>query len=245
MCRSLAACLVAAGCLLAPAAHADFRAEYASAKGAAGPSLSRIEVGGGQMRMDTGNASVLVNAGSGQVMLLLHDKHEYMDVGKMAQSLSQMLESVPPQMRDMVKQRMAAHGAGGDVSYAPSGASLSVDGHACTVYRVDVGNQHASDVCLADIGAAGISAADQATVRKAFDALRDMAKAASAGLLASSSLNQIPAGKFPVQITRYENGKVVETAQLKAISTAALDAHDFKVPAGYAEREMPSLGARH
>jgi hypothetical protein len=197
------------------------------------------------MRMDSGNVSMLVDAASGNILMLMRDKQQYMDMGKMAQSMSAMLSSVPPQMREMMKQRMAAHGHGGAaVTYAPTGQSVTIAGYSCAVYSVSVGTDHSGDTCLADISAAGIDAADQATVRKVFDDLRAMAQTASAGM-ASSSLNQIPTGKFPVQMTRYEGGKEVAVSQIKDVTRGAIAGADFAIPAGYSEMQMPAFGAPH
>jgi len=239
----LALALATIGCTLAAPARADFSADFANVQGTGGASLTRIEVSGGHMRMDTGNGSMLVDANSGRILMLMHDKREYMDMGKMAQSLNAMLANVPPQMRDMMKQRMAAHG-GGTVTYAPSGQTATVAGYACAIYRVTVGANHISDSCLADLSAAGIDAADQATVRKVFDDLRAMAQTASAGM-AKSALSQIPTGKFPVRMTRYEDGKVADVAQIKSVNRAAVNRADFEIPAGYSETEMPAMGMHH
>lgn len=229
------------GCALAVPAWADFSADFADVQGAGAASLTRIEVSGARMRMDTGQNSILVDTANGRILMLEHDKRQYMDMGKMAQSLNAMLESVPPQMREMMKQRMAAHGGGAAVTYASTGKAQTIAGYPCTIYRVTVGDTHRSDACLADLSAAGIDAADQTTVRKVFDDLRAMAQTASAGM-ASSSINQIPTGKFPVRMTRYEDGKVADVSQIKDVNHAAVNRADFEIPAGYTEREMPAMG---
>lgn len=244
MLSKLALALAALGCTLAAPARADFSADFADVQGTGGGSLTRIEVSGGRMRMDTDHSSILADASNGRILMLMPDKREYMDMGKMAQSLNAMLANVPPQMREMMKQRMAAHGGGVSVSYAPSGQTATVAGYACAVYRVTVGANHSSDACLADISAAGIDAADQATVRKVFDDLRAMAQTASAGM-AKSTLSQLPGGKFPVRMTRYDGGKVVDVAQIKNVNRAAVNRADFEIPAGYTEQEMPAMGMHH
>lgn len=235
----------ALGCALAAPAWADFSADFATVQGTGSASLTRIEVSGGHMRMDTGDHSMLVDSGTGRIIMLQNDKRQYMDMGKMAQSLNAMLANVPPQMREMMKQRMATHGGGLSVSYAPSGQTATVAGYACTIYRVRVGSEHTSDACLADLSAAGIDAADQATVRKVFDDLRAMAQAATAGMVSSSAISQLPAGKFPVQMTRYNDGKVAEVSQIKSVNRAAVNRADFEIPAGYTEQEMPAMGMHH
>src|SRR5487761_2398342 len=140
--RKLTLALATLGCALAAPAWADFSADFVSVQGAGATSLSRIEVAGGHMRMDSGRNSILVDAASGRILVLLRDKHQYMDMGKMAQSMSAMLANVPPQMREMIKQRMAAHGGGGVVTYAPTGQSANVAGYACATYRVTIGANH-------------------------------------------------------------------------------------------------------
>ena len=230
------------GCAVSATALADFRAEFATVQGAGDTALTRIEVGAGHMRMDMGRNILLVDAASGRILVLMPNKQQYMDMGKMAQSLNAMLANVPPQMREMMKQRMAAHGGGSaTVAYAPTGQTATIDGYACSIYRVMIGNDHRSDACLADLSAAGIDAADQATVRKVFDDLRAMAQTASAGMV-NSSINQLPAGTFPVQMTRYDDGKVSAVTQIKSVSHAGVAAADFEVPAGYSEKQMPALG---
>ncbi|MDE2257967.1 MAG: DUF4412 domain-containing protein, partial [Xanthomonadaceae bacterium] len=184
------------------------------------------------------------DAASGRILVLIPDKQQYMDMGKMAQSLNAMLANVPPQMREMMKQRMAAHGGGVSVRYAPTGQTATIDGYPCAIYQVTIGTTHRSDACLADLSAAGIDAADQATVRKVFDDLRAMAQTASAGMV-NSSINQLPAGTFPVQMTRYEDGKASAVTQIKNVSHAGVAAADFEVPAGYTEKQMPAMGMRH
>ncbi len=243
--RRIAFSIAILGCAVSASAFADFRAEFAEVKGDSSHALTRIEVSGSRMRMDSGNASLLVDAASGKILMLMRDKQQYMDMGKMAQSMNAMLANVPPQMREMVKERMAAHGHGGvAVTYAPTGQSETIDGYACTVYRVSIGTDRTSEACLADIASAGIDAADQATVRKVFDDLRAMAQTASAGM-ASSSLNQMPVGKFPVMMTRYDAGKVVGVTQIKDVSHGAIASADFAIPAGYSEKQMPAFGAAH
>jgi hypothetical protein len=243
--RRLAFSIAILGCAVCASAFADFRAEFVEVKGDSDHALTRIEVSGSRMRMDSGNVSMLVDAASGDILMLMRDKQQYMDMGKMAQSMNAMLANVPPQMREMMKQRMAAHGHGGvAVAYAPTGQTETVAGYPCTVYSVTAGSEHRGDACLADIASAGIDAADQATVRKVFEDLRAMAQTASAGM-ASSSINQIPVGKFPVMMTRYDAGKLVGVTQIKDVTRGAVASADFAIPAGYSEKQMPAFGAPH
>jgi hypothetical protein len=241
--RTLTLAAIALATTLAAPAHAAFRAEFTTDQGDSGFAVSGIELSGSHLRMNAGKVSTLVDADSGSIIVLMHDKHEYMDMARMVQAMNAMLANVPPQLREMMKQRMAAHGHGGAmVTYTDTGKNESVAGHACTVYRITAGESHDSDACLADLADAGIDAADQATLRKVFADLRAMAKSAVAGI-GASSLDQMPTDKFPVRMTRYVDGKVAGVTRLKAITHAAAPAADFTIPAGYSEMQMPAFGA--
>jgi hypothetical protein len=162
----------------------------------------------------------------------------------MAQSMNAMLANVPPQMREMMKQRMAAHG-GGPVSYAPTGKAGEVGGHACEIYATSVNGRHVNDACLASVAAAGVSAADEATLRRAFEQMQAMASKASAGMV-HTGIDAMPAGKFPVRITQYDDsGAVTDISELKELSSTVVPASDFAIPAGYSEMQMPAFGAPH
>ena len=73
-------------CSLPAAAWADFRADYETTGQGNVPALSRIEVGGGHMRTDAGNVSTLFDSGSGRLLILENDKHQYMDMAKIAET---------------------------------------------------------------------------------------------------------------------------------------------------------------
>lgn len=231
------------GCAASASAFADFRADFVSVKGDSDRALTRIELSGARLRVDTGTGSILIDTGKGSAIMLMNEKREYMDMGQMAQSMNAMLANVPPQMREMMQQRMAAHG-GGTVSYAPTGQTSDVGGRACEVYAAAVNGRHVSDACLASVAATGISGADEATLRRAFEQMKAMASKASAGMV-RTGIDAMPAGKFPVRITRYDDGKVAAISELKELSNAAVPAGDFAIPAGYSEMQMPAFGAPH
>ena len=245
---------------LAPAAWADFRAEYVgdAAAASAAPLLSRIEVGGDHMRTDAGKVSMLFDVGNGKMIILMHDKKEWMDMGKVAETASAAmaqanaaLANLPPEQRAMIEQRMkGAMGAAGaklDVRVTPTGAADRVGSWPCQVYRTDVGDRHVDDSCLADVGAAGISGADRATVQRAFEQMKAMADKMTNGMF-KSPISQLPQGKFPVKITHYDDAGKSQVVTLKEIDTGSVSAADFAVPPGYAEKtpEVPGPpGRRH
>lgn len=241
---------IALACLSTPAL-ADFRADYSGGGDGNTPSMSRFEVGGHQLRMDAGKISMLIDADGGKMIVLMHDKKTYMDMAKVAEmagaamaQANAAIANLPPEQRAMVEQRMhGAMGAAGakvDVQVTPTGASDRVGQWSCQVYSTSVNGRHVEDSCLADSAAAGISAADRATVHKAFDQLRTMSEKMSAGLF-KSPLNRLPEGKFPVKITHYgDNG--TQTVTLTGISDGGVGASEFAIPAGYTEQEPEMHG---
>ncbi|HST28253.1 MAG TPA: DUF4412 domain-containing protein [Rudaea sp.] len=241
--QCIALCIALFGCALSASVHADFRAEFATVKGDGDYAMTRFELSGTHLRMDSGKVSMLVDTGKDSFIVLMNDKREYMDLGKMAESMNAMLANVPPQMREMMKQRMAAHGSN-NLSYASTGQTGEVGGLSCEVYAMTYNSQHNGDACLASATAAGISGADEAALHRAFEQMRAMASKASAGMV-HTGIVAMPAGKFPVRITRYDDGKVAAISELKQLSSATAPAGDFAIPAGYNEMQMPAFGAPH
>ena len=56
-----------------------------------------------------------------------------------------------------------------------------------------------------------------------------------------SPLRSMPADKFPVRMTRYEDGKPVQVVELKSLTTGGVSGGDFAIPAGYSEADMGSM----
>jgi len=235
------------------AAWADFRADYEATGQGSSPALSRIEVGGAYMRTDAGNVSTLFDVGSGRLLLVEHDKHQYMDMAKVADTTgaamaqaNAALANLPPEQRAMIQQHMGAAAnmaAKVDVQVTPTGASDHVAGYACQVYRTDVNGRHSADSCLADVADAGISGADRNTLRSALQQLKTLSEKMSAGMF-KSPINEMPADKFPVRITLFDESGKTQIVQLKSIAMSSANATDFAIPDGYSEKEV-AMPARH
>ncbi len=170
--------------------------------------MSRLELGGDKLRMDANNISTLMDAGSGKMIVLMHDKRQYMDMQKMIETAgaamataNAALANLPPEQRAMIEQRMGGKipGMGGakvDVSVTPTGTREHVGKYNCEVYRTQVNGEHHEDVCLANVAEAGISGADQATLRRAFDEMKAMTEKVANGMF-HSPLRSMPSDKFP------------------------------------------------
>jgi len=235
---------------LSSAACADFRADFEAAQGNA-PAMSRIEVAGDHMRLDAGKISMLFDVGAGKMLMLMHDKHEYMDMNQMAETASAAmaqanaaLANLPPEQRAMIEQRMqSAMGAAGSkvsVRITPTGASDRVGGWSCQVYRTEIGDKRPDESCMADSSDAGISGADRATVHRAFDQIKALTEKMSNGMF-RAPIAQLPEGKFPVKITHYDDNGQAQVVVLKGISNS-VNAADFAIPSGYTLKEMEMRG---
>ncbi|MDR3388639.1 MAG: DUF4412 domain-containing protein [Rudaea sp.] len=249
------ALVLACACLAPAAAWADFRADFDASQGSNASALTRIELAGDHMRTDAGNVSLLFDTGSGRLLMLEHDKHQYLDMAKIAETAgaamaqaNAAMANLPPEQRAMIQKRMGGAmggmGAKVDVHVVPTGASDRVAGYACQVYRTEINGEHREDSCLASVADAGISATDQTALRKAFAQLNAMTEKMSAGMF-KSPLNQMPTDRFPVRITQYgDDGKVTQVVQIKSIAASSISATDFAIPAGYTEHEI-SMGRHH
>jgi len=56
-----------------------------------------------------------------------------------------------------------------------------------------------------------------------------------------SPLRAMPTDKFPVRMTRYEDGKVVQVVEMKSLTTGGVPAGDFAIPSGYSEADLASM----
>jgi hypothetical protein len=241
---------------LCATARAEFHAEYApvDAQAEGIPTLTRIEVAGGHMRMDTSRVSLLFDAATTKLIALLHMKKKFMDTKK-AQAAPQetvdAAEKMSPEHRAILEKQGKTsapdtHSAAAEmtrrVTLKATGTNERVHDIACTVYRTEINGRHMQDMCLAAISDTGIGAEDQALLQHAFDEIKAMSEK---GAGARAPVPAMTAGKFPLRITRFtENGKVRDVVELKSIANGGVNAADFAIPAGYTDA-LHSPAAAH
>ena len=239
-------------CTLPLSAKAEFVAEFESNRSAGDtPALSRVALSGQQMRTDAGRTSVLIDVRTGKTIVLLHDKRQYMDLDKVADQVSSAMATadaalavLPPEQRAMVERQLGGASVAKTVVHMTrTAASDRVAGYGCQIYRTEIDGRHEQDACLANLSDAGISAADQATVRRAFQQMKSLGEKMSSGLV-RSPLADMPTDKFPVRIAQLDGtGKPTQVSQLKTISTSPVNASNFKIPAGYTESSIADMGS--
>ena len=239
------------GACASASAMANFRADFAVVKGSRNadtPGVSRLELGGRAMRMDAGNVSMLMDTDSSRMVVLIHDRRQYMDVRKAVATANAAmstadaaLSNLPPAQRAMIEQSLGDEiPTKVEVSVKPTGAREHVGKYSCEVYRAQVNGDHAEDVCLANVADAGISSADQATLRRAVDEIKATAQSLSSSMF-HVPLRALPSDKFPVRMTSYDGGRVMQVVELKSLTTHGVSGGDFAIPTGYREAGLASL----
>ena len=244
---------------LCTAARAEFHAEYATVEGQAegAPTLTRIEVASGHMRMDTSRVSVLFDSATSKLVALLHMKKKFMDTKKAEaaqQEPGDAPEKMSPEHRAILEKQgnmpapdtqSIAADATRRVSLKPTGTNDRVHDIACSVYRTEINGKHVQDMCLAAIADTGIGAEDQALVQRAFDQVKAMSET-GVGARFRVPVPALTAGKFPLRISRYsENGKVRDVVELKSIANDGVNAADFAIPTGYTDALQHGAAAAH
>jgi len=242
--RSLAAVLCAL--LLPGAAAADTKAVYASANGT--ESLT-FQVKGPMVRWDARELSrdqryalfdsvrgvmILVDDGRKEVTEIepetLRRQREQLQaqMAPMMMQLQEQLKNMRPEQRRMIEKRM------GGIMQPPGGApamafttrpigSGKVNGIPCQRLSVLRDGKQEHEVCLATRAAAGVPAADYATMKKMFDTMRAMASGfAAVSMPMSGDLDGVP-----LEMKSDTQGTV---RTLKSLSTDTLPAAAFKLP---------------
>ncbi|MEO8672742.1 MAG: DUF4412 domain-containing protein [Tahibacter sp.] len=237
-------------------ANADFRADYRGDGG-----LQSIEVGHGKVRFATAHGhGVIFDAAQKALILLDSDKHEFtrMDEatvdalgetvsGAMAQ-MDAALAKLPPEQRALVmarmpKQAQAVAGPKPLVSIKATGASDSVAGFRCEIFRIDIDGDNGGENCLANAADLGLGADDIAAFRQSADFARHVGEKIAGGRFNTGlDYNMFNGEKLPVRI-KSKNG----SSALTAVSKAAIAQSEFDIPSDYHERkiEVPKLPARH
>jgi hypothetical protein len=238
---------------------ADTRIEYKATEGA-GASLNTILIGQGKVRSDADqNIAVILDPAAGTMTMVDNGKKTFTritraDLQQLAKSLEdamkqmeQALASVPPEMRDMMKGRMGgmANAGGPPAVTEDTGQAATVAGKSCRVYRTTVQGKPTAEYCMADASAIDIPAADRATMAAAMAWSKELTDALAKGPMGRlADATPFRAGMVPLRTTTISASGERRTSEFVGVTTNALAADLFAVPAGYKEQklEIPKIG---
>jgi hypothetical protein len=224
---------------------ADTRIDFKTTEGTGGD-LTAIVIAQGKIRTDAGTTtSVIIDPAGGVMTLIDHSKKTFTKIAKadldaFAKQLEDMMAGLPPEARQAVS-RMG--GAGGMVSFEPTGEASSVGGKPCKVYRMSVAGKPVSESCLGDSSAIEIPAADRATLQAAMAWSKELTDALAKGPLGRFG-DSVPFrnGMVPLRSTSFGANGARNTSEFAGVSTAGVGADTFAIPAGYKEQKLPTMG---
>jgi len=248
--------LIVCAALAAGTAAADVTITSVSEKD--GSVHSATYVAGGKVRSENfkGDAAyVLWRSGTNALTTVMPARKSYMvmDAAQAAayakqaadamKEMEAQLASMPPQVRDMMKQQMPNMGTGRplvQMKVTRTGRTMSKGGHTCSVVDVaitgmpmagEMGQEH----CVVDPAKLGIPDADMQTLRAMGEMAKQMTK--DLGQVVGGLPDMMEMGGWPVWTRDKRTG---EAWTLKAV-TSGVSGVSFEVPAGYKQEQMPSM----
>lgn len=203
-----------------------------------------------RFRVNDGKTSVIFLTDGGRSRLVTLDKsrNEYheMDQAKVDQLAQQMkgvsaqmesaMQNLPPEKRAQVERMLkgeppqaGATPAATRTIYAAKG-STTVNGLRCTLYEGIKGRQKVSEVCAAEPSVLTFGAADYQVFEKMREFMSGLADAVKEIPMAGNAASNFaePGYKgFPVQKTKFVNGKATEREEVTSVSPATFTDADF------------------
>jgi hypothetical protein len=236
---------------------ADSRVEFKATEGG-GASFQTMLIGQGKLRSDEGKTqSAIIDPTGGLMILLDHQRRTFTKIGRaeldqlvkalgdMAKQMEQIMASIPPEMRDMMRGRgVGMPGAPEPTTMVETDERATVAGKACRIYHRKVGDRTTAEYCLADPSVLELPAADRATLTAAVawsQELLDTLAKSPMGRMADAT--PFKNGLVPLRVTEL-SGSTRRTSEFTGVSTAALPPGTFDVPKTYTEQklEIPRIG---
>jgi hypothetical protein len=175
----------------------------------------------------------------------------------MAQMQAQMAQ-MPPEQRAMMEQMMKSRGIGGapggppgaggappappQVSFSKVGGGKRVAAWNCDVYRKTVNGQQEEELCIAPIGATGLSAGDFQVLDRFSSFMAPMMS--SPMMPRSDYMNWNDMNKaigfqgMPLDTVIYAQGQPATQQTVNKIERTGIPAGTFDLPPGFTKREM-------
>jgi len=234
------------------AVSADTKIEFKATENG-GSGMSTVLIGQGKIRSDTSTGMVLIDPTEGSMTIVATDKQQYTKITKadmkqiadMVAMTEQAMAGMTAEMRQMVQSRMGGAAAAQPAAVTvDTGEKATVAGKSCRIFRTTQGGRTTQESCLADPSAFDMPAADRATMTAAIAFAKEitdsLTKSPMFGQIVSTS--PFPSGLVPLRTTNIDAGGKRMTSELVGVSTAALPADTFKVPAGFKEQKLPVMG---
>jgi hypothetical protein len=249
--------LLLIGATLAMAtASADVTVSTVSEKD--GTPWSATYVAGGKVRVENfkGDAGYMLwQTGSESMTTVMPSRKSYMvmDAAQVAAQAKQaadamkemeaQLASMPPQVREMMKQQMPNMGTGKplvQIKVTKTGKSATKGGYACqlvdvTITGVPMAGPMGQEHCVVDPDKLGIPAADMQTLKAMGEYAKRMTK--DLGQMVGGMPDMMEMGGWPV----WTKDKQTGAAWLVKTVDKSVGGVSFSVPAGYKQEQMPTM----
>ena len=249
---ALTCVLVAA---MSAAVLADSRITFKATEGS-GSMLQTLLVGQGKLRIDAdATTSLIVDPKAETVVILMHSQKQFMRMtraqidqlgGLLDTVMKQMqatLAAMTPEQRAKAEASMGPLAGGGAVVTTNTGKTAKVASHTCRIYQTTSAGKPIAEVCYGDLAAIQMPAADRATVQAAMKMGKDMFDKVARGPMAQfAKAAPFSADGVPLRSTEFGADGSRRTSEFAGVTTGALPAETFAVPAGYKEQAMPMVG---
>jgi hypothetical protein len=178
-------------------------------------------------------------------------------LGAAQAQLQARLAQMPPEQRAMMQQMLAGRGlaglgappgAGGppappQINFAKAGGGKAVAGIRCDNYSKSVNGQKQTDMCIAPVASAGITAGDVQVFERLAAFVEPIASSPLVprmGYLDGNEMNKaIGFSGFPLESVIYIGGQPNLQQTVNKIDRTAIPAGTYDLPAGLSKREMP------
>jgi hypothetical protein len=271
MCRQFALGAAFAGALLALCAGGAAKAAVVltldEAVAGAAPQPRTMIVGADRLRMGFASTDVVYRGDLNKAWILLTKDQSYLELtpggiermgARMDQAVAQMkrkLAALPEAQRKQIEAMMAsrlgqdAPAAAPTIAYDKAGDSRMVGAWSCAPYRIVIAGKASSEVCLAKLSDLGLSR-DDLQAFAGFGAFMAQMTAAMSVLRSpmatinfDSMTKAIGFDGFPVQTSSaFGKGGRQVVVTLKSIQREDPPAGAFDIPAGYAKRDLGTIG---
>ena len=231
--------------------YADTKIEYKATEGG-GSSLGAILIGQGKVRAEAeGNLSVILDPAASTTTILDHGKKTYTKIGKaevaqivgMLKQMEAQMAGMPPEAREMAQRMMASRGGGAAVVTTDTGEKSTVAGKSCRIYKTVVNGRLTTEECMGDASAIDVPAADRATMAAAMAWAKELSDSlANSPLARFGDSSPFKSNMVPLRSTTIATDGSRKTSEFVGVSSAAIPADSFAIPAGYKEQKLDTGG---